>query len=134
MSRSWGDGAIDYRTHIIRDIRMIGDRQDQWALCSCGELVEAGDFLTIAHAWAYHTGAEVSIPTLNEQADDEEVHEFLKHIENPDYVSAKATAGQVVHVRERDLDSLHALVERLIDEHDPFDPDCAVCVQLQRYV
>jgi hypothetical protein len=81
LYRTWGDGALKNRQHIIKDISV----REGWVLCDDGTRVEQGRWPSLEDAWDNHRGyvtaGRRAIRRVQEQASDTEVRAFLRGID-----------------------------------------------------
>jgi hypothetical protein len=121
-------------THIIEEIDLHSALEQQYTLCSCGDTVRVGVFLTLGNAWDDHRGAPVYISIEHaERATDADVAAFFRKLDDPNYV-APLPEYPSAFVTERDKDSVVFLIDTLLDEHWPREIyDCAVCRSLSKY-
>jgi len=133
-SRTWGDGVGDVRPHVVQDINLEPDTE-HWSLCGpCDAIVYIGDFLTMERAWQDHRGMVYITPRAVALATDAEVEEFLRNLEQPrkrPTARFSHMAGSKLATTPDDMTDAFELMQRLLDEHWPRDPDgCRVCASL----
>jgi len=108
--RGWGDGVGDRRPHVIKDISLAYNM----VLCGpCDVIVRGGSFLSLDRAWTDHRGLKYHPPRYRTMATDSEVTEFLRAVENPDYVSVMA--GSETVTPPADPDALADLIEHVLE-------------------
>lgn len=120
--------------HLISEIDLRSALEEQYTLCSCGETITVGVFLTLEYAWNDHRGEPIAHGVRHaERATDRDIADFFRKLDDPEYRAPSPTYPAAL-VTERDGETVEYLLQRLLDEHWPREIyDCGVCRSLNKF-